>query len=241
MDTMVELSPQDALIDERIPQGLGGRWYGVYPALVENIVDPESMGRIQISLPWCPDSNDGQYLVWARLATMMAGNDRGSWFIPDVGDEVLVMFEAGDPVRPYVVGALWNGQDAPPVAAEDANNKKVLRSRNGVQVTLDDEDGQENLILETPGGHTMTMTDGETAVRVEDSSGNTIRMETNGITIDANGTKIELTASGVTITGPMLTVNTGTCIIESGITQAKTIRCDTIIASTYVPGAGNVW
>jgi uncharacterized protein involved in type VI secretion and phage assembly len=237
---MYDMAPLDALIDERISEGLGGHWYGVYPALVEDIVDPDAMARIKISLPWCPDAGGEMYAVWARLATMMAGNNRGSWFLPDEGDEVLVMFEAGDPQRPYIIGALWNGQDSPPESAEQSNNKKVLRSRNGVKITMDDADGSENLILETPGGHTLTMTDGETAIRIEDSSGNTVRMETSGITVDANGTTIELNASGVTISASMLTVNAGTSVFN-GLVRATTVQCDTIIASTYTPGAGNVW
>jgi hypothetical protein len=123
---------------------------------------------------------------------------------------------------------------------EEANNVKTLRSRNGVQVTLNDEDGQETLKLETPGGHTITMTDGETAIRLEDSNGNTIRMESSGITIDASGTTIELNTGGVTITASRVTVNAGTSVFN-GLLRANTVQTDTIIAATYVPGAGNVW
>ena len=71
--------------------------------------------------------------------------DMRSWFVPDVNDEVLVVFEGGDTRRPYVVGGLWNGSDAAPESMDGGGNnyKKVLRSRNGVKVTLDDQDGQE--------------------------------------------------------------------------------------------------
>ena len=64
---------------------------------------------MKVRLPWTPDNGGAGYEVWARLATLMAGAKRGTWFIPDPGDEVLVVFEGGDPRRPYVVGALWNG------------------------------------------------------------------------------------------------------------------------------------
>src|SRR5215208_5944664 len=152
----------DAAVDERVASGLGGRWYGVYPALVTDIADPDSQGRVKITLPWAPDPGGGQYSAWARLATLMGGNNRGSWFIPDLDDEVLVAFEGGDPRRPYVVGGLWNGSDAPPASMDGAgkNNRKVLRSRNGVKVTLDDQDGQEKFIAETPGGQKVTLKDG---------------------------------------------------------------------------------
>ena len=98
--------------------------YGVYSGVVNDIRDPQDLGRVRISLPWAPDVE-----VWARVATLMAGADLGSWFIPDPGDEVLVAFEAGDPQRPFVVGALWNGRDAPPRAMDSAgdNNEKVDR------------------------------------------------------------------------------------------------------------------
>jgi uncharacterized protein involved in type VI secretion and phage assembly len=134
----------------------------VYPALVTVIADPDGQGRVKITLPWAPDPGGGQYSAWARLATLMGGNNRGSWFIPDVDDEVLVAFEGGDPRRPYVVGGLWNGSDAPPESMDSAgrNSLKVLRSRNGVKVTLDDSDGQEQLVLETPGGQKITLKDG---------------------------------------------------------------------------------
>ena len=71
------------------------RWYGVYSAVVRDVVDPDSQGRIKVSLPWSPDAEGGGYEAWARLATLMAGPNRGSWFIPDVDDEVLVAFAGG--------------------------------------------------------------------------------------------------------------------------------------------------
>ena len=99
---------------ERAATGPGGLFYGVYPATVSDVSDPENQGRVRVRLPWSPDPGGSGYEVWARLATLMAGDGRGSWFIPDVNDEVLVAFEGGSPRRPYVVGALWNGRDAPP-------------------------------------------------------------------------------------------------------------------------------
>src|SRR3982750_291620 len=130
------------MIDVRSPAGLGGRWYGVFPALVTDIKDPDGQGRVKISLPWAPDTDGAKYETWARLATMMGGNNRGSWFVPDVNDEVLVAFEAGNPRRPYIVGCLWNGSDKPPESMDGGGNnyKKVLRSRNGVKITLDDSE-----------------------------------------------------------------------------------------------------
>ncbi|MCI0496376.1 phage baseplate assembly protein V, partial [candidate division KSB1 bacterium] len=134
---IVEQNPLEMLLDSRIPTGLGGRWYGVFPALVSDINDPEGQGRVKVKLPWSPDTGNEVYEVWARLATLMGGNNRGSWFIPDVNDEVLIAFECGDPRRPYVLGGLWNGRDVPPESMDSSGNNylKVLRSRNGVKIT----------------------------------------------------------------------------------------------------------
>ncbi|HEY0072411.1 MAG TPA: phage baseplate assembly protein V, partial [Chloroflexia bacterium] len=86
-------SPLEQIADERVAGGLGGRWYGVYPALVTDIKDPDGQGRVKVALPWSPDAKSESYEVWARIATMMGGGNRGTWFIPDVDDEVLIAFE----------------------------------------------------------------------------------------------------------------------------------------------------
>ena len=99
------------------------RRYGVYTALVTDIRDPEQQGRVKVAFPWAPDAGGGSYANWARLATLMGGNRRGSWFIPDVNDEVLVAFEGGDARRPYVVGSLWNGVDTPPESMDDGRQQ----------------------------------------------------------------------------------------------------------------------
>ena len=238
---MIEQSPLEMLLDARIPAGPGGHWYGVYPALVTDIRDPDGQGRVKVQLPWVPDTGDKSYEAWARLATFMAGNDRGSWFIPDVNDEVLIVFEGGDVRRPYVIGALWNGKDAPPQSmdSDGKNNLKVLRSRNGVKITLDDTDGQETMILETPGGQQMTLKDGPGSIELIDSNGNSIRMEVNGITVNSSG-KVTITASMVEVTASMVTVNAAMSKF-SGVVQADTVITNSVVSSSYTPGAGNIW
>ncbi|MFL6281854.1 MAG: phage baseplate assembly protein V [Pyrinomonadaceae bacterium] len=225
----------------RVSRGLGGRWYGVYPALVSDIKDPDGQGRVKVTLPWSPDTGGGQYEAWARVATMMGGSNRGTWFIPDTNDEVLIVFEGGDPRRPYVIGGLWNGSDSPPETMDGAGNnyKKVIRSRNGVKVTLDDQDGQEKLILETPGGQKITMKDGPGAVLIEDGNGNSVKLETSGITITASA-KVTVNASMVEVSAGMVKVDAGMSKF-SGVVQADTVICNSIISASYTPGAGNIW
>lgn len=224
---------------ERAATGPGGLFYGVYPALVTDNQDPESQGRVRIKLPWLPDSGDSAYETWARLATMMAGNNRGSWFLPDVNDEVLVAFEGGDTRRPYVVGMLWNGQDAPPEQMDSDNNLKTILSRAGVRITMDDTSGSVKLRLETPGGNKIVLDDGGMNITASDSNGNTIKMESAGITITASS-KVTVNASTVEVSAGMVTVNAGMSKF-SGVVQCDTLISNAVVSTSYTPGAGNVW
>lgn len=238
---MLDTTAIEKFTEARVSHGLGGIFYGVFPALVTDVKDPDGQGRVKISLPWSPDTDGQRYETWARLATMMGGNNRGSWFVPDVNDEVLVAFEAGNPRRPYVVGGLWNGQDKPPESMDGGgkNYKKVLRSRNGVKVTLDDQDGQEKMILETPGGQKITLKDGPSAVEIVDSNGNSVKLETSGVTVTASA-KVTINASTVEVSAGMVTVNAGMSKF-SGVVQADTVISNSVISASYTPGAGNIW
>jgi uncharacterized protein involved in type VI secretion and phage assembly len=241
LSSLVEPTSIEALCDARLPAGLGGRWYGVYPCLVSDIKDPDGQGRVKITLPWAPDPGGSRYEAWARLATLMGGNNRGSWFVPDVNDEVLAVFEGGDPRRPYVIGGLWNGRDKPPDSMDGGgrNARKVLRSRNGVKVTLDDKDGQETLVLETPGGQKLTLRDGPGAVELVDSNGNSLKLETSGVTLTA-AAKLNLKASTVEVSAGMVTVNAGMSKF-SGVVKADTVISNSVVSASYTPGAGNIW
>lgn len=227
--------------DGRAAAGYGGRFYGVYPALVTDLADPESLGRVQIRLPWSPDGEGQDYLAWARIATLMAGGERGTWFIPDVEDEVLVSFEAGDPRRPFVIGALWNGQDAPPESMDGGgdNNIKSITSRNGVKVTIDDSSGQESLTLETPGGQVVEFTDSPAGIEIRDSNGNSVTLEAAGITVNASA-KVTVNGSTMEISAGMVTVNAGMSKF-SGVVQCDTLIATSVVGTTYTPGAGNIW
>ncbi|MBK7219413.1 MAG: type IV secretion protein Rhs [Candidatus Promineofilum sp.] len=224
---------------QRLPTGPGGLFYGVYPAVVTDLQDPDGQGRVKIRLPWTPDTGAGAYEVWARVAVLMAGNGRGTWFIPDVDDEVLVAFEAGNPDRPYVVGGLWNGQDSPPETMDDDNTLKVIHSRNGIRIAMEDRSGQETLTLETPGGQKMTYTDSPAAIEITDSSGNSIKLESSGITITASG-NVTINAAKVAVSASMVTVDAGMSKF-SGVVQCDTLIATSVVGASYTPGAGNMW
>jgi uncharacterized protein involved in type VI secretion and phage assembly len=241
MHSTYDNSPLDLLLQSGAYAAPGGRWFGIYPALVSDIKDPDGTGRVKVTLPWSPDTGSDRYEMWARMATLMGGNNRGSWFIPDVSDEVLVAFEAGDPRRPYVLGGLWNGNDSPPQSMDGngQNNKKVLRSRNGVKITMDDQQGQEQFIVETPGGQKITMKDGPGSIEVADSNGNSIKLASSGVTVNASA-KVTVTASLVEVSASMVTVNAGMSKF-SGVVKADTVICNSIVSASYTPGAGNIW
>ncbi|MEU6783118.1 phage baseplate assembly protein V [Nonomuraea angiospora] len=229
------------MLRERLPDGYAGPYYGVYPAVVVDVVDPDGQGRVQVRLPWSPDAGGSAYEAWARLATPMAGADRGVWFVPDVDDEVLLGFEGGDPRRPYVLGAMWNGKDRAPRSMDGAgrNDVKVIRSRNGVQITLDDARGSERLIIETPGGQRVTLQDGPGSVRVEDANGNSVTLDSSGITLTA-ASKITVNAAQVEVSAGTVTVNAGMSKF-SGVVQADTAITNSVVSASYTPGAGNIW
>jgi len=238
---MIDLPAHEQQLNERLPTGWGGRWYGVFPAQVIDIKDPDNQGRVKITLPWSPDAKGGRYEAWARLATLFGGNNRGSWFVPDVDDEVLVSFEQGDARRPYVLGGLWNGRDKAPESMDSAGNnyKKVLRSRNGVKITFDDQDGQEKLICETPGGQKITLKDGPGTVDIEDSNGNSVKLEPAGITVTASA-KVTINASQVAVSAGLVTVDAAMSRF-SGVVQADTVISNSVVSASYTPGAGNIW
>ncbi|MDQ3745886.1 MAG: phage baseplate assembly protein V [Acidobacteriota bacterium] len=215
------------------------RLYGAYPATVTDIKDPDNQGRVKVKLPWTPD-DDGSYEVWARLAVLMAGASRGTWFIPDVDDEVLVLFEGGDARRPYVVGALWNGSDSPPETMDGAGNnyKKSIVSRRDIRITLDDTEGQEAVTIKTP-QQSIEIKDGGRSVEIKDANGNSVKLDSSGITVIASA-QVKVQASTMQVDAGMVTVNAGMSKF-SGVVQCDTLISNSVVSASYTPGAGNIW
>lgn len=213
---------------------------GAQLAIVVAIDDPDGRNRVQVRLVGCDDSSRQDAALWARVVCPFAGKDRGAFFIPDVDDEVLVVFQNGDPSYPLVLGGLWNGDSTSPANTEGSTNRyKVIRSRNGVKLTLDDQRGTETFIAETPGGQRVTLKDGPGKVLIEDANGNSITLDTSGITINA--------AAVVTVQAAQVNVKAGMVNVDSamskftGVVQCQTLITTSVISSSYTPGAGNVW
>jgi uncharacterized protein involved in type VI secretion and phage assembly len=135
-------------------------WYGVVPARVVEHNDPKKMGRIKVQFFW---QNDGS-THWARTVSPHAGPDRGFMFMPEVGDEVAVAFEDGDPERPIVLGSLWNGVQQAPRQEFFGNNiapneiKRIV-TKSGNRVQFVDEKGKETIVVATPNSSSISLTE----------------------------------------------------------------------------------
>ena len=217
------------------PAGRGQRFYGVYTAQVRDTQDPSGLGRVAITLPMLgkPASDVSQ---WARVAVPFAGNQRGAWLIPDVGDEVLVAFEGGEPSQPIVVGSLWNASDQPPEAMDTQNSRKSVVSRSGLKISLNDD--SVSIAITTPQGLSVTLSDAENAVDIRDTSGNAIKLAPDGVRVSSPA-KVTVSAAVVEIAGTVVTVNSSTAKF-SGIVQCDTLIANSVVASSYTPGAGNL-
>jgi uncharacterized protein involved in type VI secretion and phage assembly len=188
----------DVLLDTANQRGAADRLYGVMVGVVTNNQDPEGLGRVKVKFPALSDDDESD---WARLAMPMAGKGRGLYFLPEVDDEVLVAFEHGDVRLPYVLGALWNGQDAPPAKNDDGkNNVRLIKSRSGHSIRLNDEDGKEkieivdrsekNSIVFDTAQNTITITTDKDIVL--SAANGTIKLEAKTIELHSSaGTTIE--------------------------------------------------
>jgi uncharacterized protein involved in type VI secretion and phage assembly len=151
-----------------------------------------------------------------------------------------VVFEGGDPRRPYVVGALWNGQDTPPETMDGAGNnyKKSIVSRRDIRITMDDTEGAEKLTLETP-QQSITIDDGGRSIEIKDANGNSIKMDSSGVKITA-AAKFSVEAGTMDVSAGMVKVDAGMSKF-SGVVQSDTVITNSVVSSSYTPGAGNVW
>jgi uncharacterized protein involved in type VI secretion and phage assembly len=206
---------------------------GVVNALVEDNQDPRQQGRVKVRVPsFGPD-----YVVWARLATTMAGDGRGTWFVPDVDDEVLVAFGHGRPEDPYVIGALWNGHDAPPQRMDADNDIKTIVSRRGIRIALDDTPGATSLRLSTPAGQTVTLSDADQSITLTDATQNSVRLGPDGITLSALAA-VSIKALSLDIDATVVSVSAAATTF-AGVVTADTVAAQAIVGAMYSSGIGN--
>ena len=197
------------------------RIWGVVIGIVTNNQDPDAMGRVKVRFPW---RDDGDESYWARIATLMAGDDRGCFFLPEVGDEVLVAFDHGDIHHPYILGALWNGVDTPPETnADGKNNIRKIKSRSGHEIIFDDNQEQmkEKIEVHTKAGHKILLDDsaGQEKIEIVDKTGsNSIKIDSvqNSITIES-AMQLKLKSQMIEIeSGTMMSIKAGATLTIQG-------------------------
>lgn len=220
--------------DPRFPNdGDGPRWFGLYPALVVDLVDPDAKGRLKLMFPSFGQAGES-VTAWATLLTPYADDDQGFEMLPEVGSQVVVGFEAGDPSRPYIVGACWNGQRALPEPAQTANHLRSLKTRAGSLLQFDDTQGAAKVTVSMQSGHRILLDDAAQELTIEHSNGCKININIAGqVTITANST-VEINASAVNVHAPM--------VMCDGVVQCTTLIASAgVVSPSYTPGAGNIW
>ncbi|WP_075187444.1 type VI secretion system tip protein VgrG [Teredinibacter haidensis] len=158
--------------------------------------DPEGQYRVKVDIPLQQATEPG---IWARLSHPYASAGFGSFFIPEIGDEVVLGYFSNDPGYPVILGSLYSKKNTSPLVHTAENHIKTLITKSKLKIQFDDEN--KILQLETPGGQSVTLDDDQENVVVTDSSGNTITMSSSGIDLDSSadislnaGGKISLTA-----------------------------------------------
>ncbi|WP_136525541.1 type VI secretion system tip protein VgrG [Geomonas ferrireducens] len=157
--------------------GVTGLQMGVVTVLEK---DPQGEDRIKVRLPLVSKAEEG---LWARLATLDAGKERGTFFRPEIGDEVVVGFLWDDPRHPVVLGMCHSSAKPAPEAAKDKNHRKGYVSRSKMKFTFDDE--KKSVQMETPKGNRLTLSEDKKGVVIEDQNGNKITMDDQGVRIES--------------------------------------------------------
>lgn len=191
---------------------------GVAVGEVTDNTDPDGLARVRVRLPW---HADGDTSFWARLAVPMAGADRGTYFLPEVGDEVLVAAEQGNPSHLYVLGSLWNGKDKPPADNDDgSNDTRVITSRSGHTIRFNDDDTAPEIEVRLADGKRIALD--KDGITVDDAKNNVITIDSGGATVTVTAGR-ELVLKGATVTvdasTSMSLTSSGTLTLRGSVVQ----------------------
>jgi Rhs element Vgr protein len=216
---------------EGLLPAVSGLQTGIVTAL-EN--DPDGEFRIKVRLPLISEAEEG---IWARQATLDAGNERGTFFRPEIDDEVLVGFLGDDPRHPVVLGMLHSSAKPAPEEAKDDNHRKGYVSREKMQLIFDDE--KKIILLETPGGNKATLSEEDKGIVLEDQNGNKITMDDNGITIESSKDLILKAAMDIKIEGANVDLSAQAALKAAGNGSAEISGASTTVkgsATTVIQG-----
>src|SRR5688572_17188083 len=166
------------------------RYYGVAEGLVTDVDDPQKLGRVKLKFPWFDPDMESE---WCRVGQFYAGNAYGAFFIPESGDEVLVAFIHGDMRLPIILGGLYNGKDKPPSHRANDKDEKMIRTKGGHRIILDDTSGSEKIsIVDAKGENSIVIDTVANSITVKSNKGKLI-FEGQGIEINS-GAAIEVKA-----------------------------------------------
>lgn len=221
-----------------------GAFFGTYLARVVDVADPDGLGRVKIRLVSTPpEIGDGDAALWARVAVPMAGSNRGTFFLPDVDDEVAIVFVGGDPRSPMVIGGLWNGSAQPPEQLGGSGtriDRYTMVGKDGTRIAMVEENsGQAIITLATPGAETIKIDQASGGKITIEAGGSKITVDSQGISLET-GSKVKVQASQVEVSAGMVKVDAAMSTF-SGMVKCDVLKATTVIGSVYTPGAGNVW
>ncbi len=220
---------------------------GCHLAQVTSVQDPDSLGRVKVKMLTL--DGEGQAEIWARVAVPFAGANRGAFFLPDVGDEVLVAFLSADSRFPIVLGGLWNGGAQPPEQfGGDRADRWTITGKAGTRIAIVEESsGSAKIQFTTPNGVSGTLTDESGgSIKFTDTAGTSITIDTQGIALETPS-KVSVQAGTVEVNAGKVSVSAGMVKVDaamskfSGVVQCDTLIATSVVATTYTPGAGNVW
>ena len=198
--SILELSSHD--------DGQDGRRLGPVLGVVTNVKDPNNLGRVKVKFPWLSDDEES---AWARLISPMAGPQRGFEFVPEVDGEVVIIFELGDPNRPLVVGALWNGKDASPlggdaIAGDGKVQKRQIKTRIGHTILLDDSDSSKSIVITDSAGNEVKMDAANNKIEVTSKGDLTVKA-TGTLKLEGQGVEVKASGGDVTVSGTTIKLN----------------------------------
>lgn len=164
---------------------------GLQTGIVKKVAkDPDGEFRVLVTLPLVKDDNKG---LWVRLGTFYASNKVGALFYPEVNDEVVIAFMNEDPRYGVILGSVYSKKNPPPYPVDEANTKKAIKTKSGLEIIFDDKD---NIIeFNTPGKQQIKIDDKGKSILIKDSNNNKVTLSKSGISLES-ASNITLSAKG---------------------------------------------
>ena len=201
--------------------------------------DPENEYRVLVTLPLIASSDTG---IWARLGGFYASKEFGSFFYPEIGDEVVLGFLDDNPTNPVILGSLYSKVRTPALTPDDKNSKKAIVTSSKLELTFDDEN--KIITILTPGGNSITLSDKDKSIVIKDIKGNTAEFNDSGITIESKGSMTLKAAQGVEIQGSTVSIKASSGSLEAQ-GNGVTVKSNTTLslqgqASSELKASGTV-